>query len=297
MESHQNRAKALTLRAHAHHEKLVQTVEMIELLCMMLRGYFADCAGLPRSFLRYYRQHCARHHCERPVTTEEEGMEEEEGVNNDGDDGRRFVPFMRTPLTEEAIKLAEKKLGAKARAIGGAAAAATETPATANAATPDPAVADLSQIMSVDKLTPTERKSLLLAAATIAADFAAREQASRKKLLTDLVAKQQPVVKESAGGKRRMTRSVSELVSDMEQPPKKSKSGKNLQTVKSAKKKKKLTFAETPTAPRLPPRVFRESLESFKKPERPAEPVKKSTVSPAPPELHDENARDMPILD
>lgn len=88
MGSHFRRANALAIRSKAHHEKLVQTVEMIELLCMMLRGYFAECAGLPHSFLeRYLHMHeCSERSCEHRVPAptahaEPEDMQEDDPVD------------------------------------------------------------------------------------------------------------------------------------------------------------------------------------------------------------------------
>lgn len=71
MRPHFKRASAIALRSRAHHEKLVQTVEMIELLCMMLRGHFAECAGLPHSFLEKYlhAHNCQEEHTHQCTTT------------------------------------------------------------------------------------------------------------------------------------------------------------------------------------------------------------------------------------
>ncbi len=77
------RRVGVAVRAMAHHRKLAQTVEMIELLCVMLRGFFAECASVPHTFLErhvphYRRQLQAEQEESDRLQNEEEDEEEEE---------------------------------------------------------------------------------------------------------------------------------------------------------------------------------------------------------------------------
>lgn len=73
-----SRRMAVAVRAMAHHRKLAQTVEMIELLCVMLRGYFAECASVPHAFLERHLPEYNRHlHSEEEEEGEEEGVVDE----------------------------------------------------------------------------------------------------------------------------------------------------------------------------------------------------------------------------
>ncbi len=77
----QARRIGVAVRAMAHHRKLAQTVEMIELLCVMLRGLFAECASVPHTFLERHLPHYKK---QLRVEGEQEPEEEEEPLEEDG---------------------------------------------------------------------------------------------------------------------------------------------------------------------------------------------------------------------
>ncbi len=91
-----------------HHKKLAQTVEMIELLCVMLRGYFAECASIPHSFLERhlpeYHRHLASGVEEEPEEETEVGQEEE---GEEGDEEPLSIDVAPSLLTHLIRKLAE----------------------------------------------------------------------------------------------------------------------------------------------------------------------------------------------
>ena len=103
-----NRRVAVAIRAMAHHKKLAQTVEMIELLCVMLRGYFAECASIPHSFLERhlpeYHRHLASGVGGEPEEEEEVGQEEE---GEEGDEEYPSINVAPGLLTHLIRKLAE----------------------------------------------------------------------------------------------------------------------------------------------------------------------------------------------
>ena len=98
----QARRVGVAIRAMAHHKRLAQTVELIELLCVMLRGYFAECASVPHTFLERHLPEYKRHLASGTEEELEEGggdeMEQEEAMEED------LAP---TILTHLIRKLAE----------------------------------------------------------------------------------------------------------------------------------------------------------------------------------------------
>lgn len=96
----QARRIGVAVRAMAHHRKLAQTVEMIELLCVMLRGLFAECASVPHTFLERHLPHYKKQLRDEEEQEPEEdepleeadGEEEEEEVEEDQRGGRQDRP-------------------------------------------------------------------------------------------------------------------------------------------------------------------------------------------------------------
>lgn len=88
-------ASAKLIRSKAHHERLTQTVELIELLCMMLKTYFVECSGLPHSFLDAYPWEHTDEEGKR-VRDEDEDEEHSSHISEvlDGDIRRRIIELV-----------------------------------------------------------------------------------------------------------------------------------------------------------------------------------------------------------
>ena len=256
------RAKVLAMRSRAHHRKLVQTVEMIELLCVMLRGYFADCAGLPRSFLRHYKQHCARHHCEHENDFDigQDDDDEDELEEEEESDVLSSLLFDKPRMSAGIMaKLLRENLQTTTEPMPAAAATAAST-AAANAGSTKAAAASTAFERGPRVATPS-------AYITSAKSVPPATMARVKKIMSP------PLLK--SGTLKRKPRSTAPLPADQDE-----------------------------SESRLPPRSFQEGaitkgevetvLSTFKKKRRQ---TKTNKPLPNPPELHDENARDMPILE